>query len=207
MCRHRHFVIILACIGIALSFFASNSPTLPFDVTATHLLQSKVLLPLLPLMTFVSLWGFMPWVVIISFIFSALCFTLQLKKASIFVWLTFINYPLDTVIKLLVHRARPTPDVAMIYQHFKDYGFPSGHVTHYTVFYGFLLFVFIHANNLSKMARTLLITYCAGLIILIGPSRIYLGVHWLSDVIGGYVLGVVVLLLLIKLYRKENIEE
>ena len=93
---------------------------------------------------------------------------------------------LDPVIKLLVGRIRPmvpTP-VAMA----PGYSFPSGHTLNATVFYGVMLLVFlpIIPSRLRKLAIGLVIA----IVVLVGISRVALGVHYPSDVAGGWLLGV-----------------
>jgi undecaprenyl-diphosphatase len=93
---------------------------------------------------------------------------------------------LDPVIKLLVGRIRPmvpTP-VAMA----PGYSFPSGHTLNATVFYGVMLLVFlpIIPPRLRKLAIGLVIA----LVLAVGLSRVALGVHYPSDVVGGWLLGV-----------------
>jgi undecaprenyl-diphosphatase len=73
-------------------------------------------------------------------------------------------------------------------RHMGGYSFPSGHVVTYVAFFGFaahLAGIDVHSPTLSW----LIILPCAGMIALVGPSRIYLGAHWASDVLGAYLLG------------------
>jgi undecaprenyl-diphosphatase len=93
---------------------------------------------------------------------------------------------LDPAIKLLVGRLRPmvpTP-VAMA----PGYSFPSGHTLNATVFYGVMLLVFlpIIPPRLRKLAAGLVVA----IVVLVGISRVALGVHYPSDVAGGWLLGV-----------------
>ena len=95
-------------------------------------------------------------------------------------------------------RARPAEILYQVSRH--GYSFPSGHALIATIFYGFCAFCIIHV--LHKRWQKILVGIIAALvIILVGFSRIYLGVHWVSDVIGGWVLGVAVLSLLIILFH------
>ncbi len=81
--------------------------------------------------------------------------------------------------------------------------YPSGHTVGYVVFFGYLaLLTFLYIKN--KISRWLVFTFVALIIVLIGPSRLYLHVHWLSDVIAGYLLGAAILSGLIILRYKHN---
>lgn len=84
----------------------------------------------------------------------------------------------------------------------EGYGFPSGHVTHYTIFFGLLIYFSI-LNKKEKWAIPLGI-FSIFMLSLIGYSRIYLGAHWPKDVIAGYVLGGVFLIAGIKTYQYLN---
>jgi undecaprenyl-diphosphatase len=86
-------------------------------------------------------------------------------------------------LKWMIHRPRPVA----VYQGISAYGFPSGHTTMSVVLYGFLAIV--AARNVHGARRWG--SFVAALLIslLIGVSRLYLGVHWLSDVLGGFFIG------------------
>jgi undecaprenyl-diphosphatase len=87
------------------------------------------------------------------------------------------------ILKVVFQRPRPKTDVYVF-----SYSFPSGHVFSATVIYGFciyLTFRFIKNATVKWIVSALL----ALLILLIGFSRVYLGVHWLSDVLAGYATG------------------
>ena len=107
--------------------------------------------------------------------------------------------------KSFISRARPS-DVA--YYQVEHYSFPSGHATTALALYGLLAyFIYRHYNRSPSRSLTL---WVAGiLIILVGFSRIYLGVHFLSDVLAGYLLGLLWLLVGVSLvevmmYRKNR---
>lgn len=90
-----------------------------------------------------------------------------------------------TIVKLAV--GRPRPDVATSLTEAFGNSFPSGHSTSSLVCYGALLLAFLPA--IPRRLRPLAFVCTALLVLAIGLSRLGLGVHFLSDVVGGYVLG------------------
>lgn len=102
-------------------------------------------------------------------------------------WLSvFGGLLLNKILKLVFHRARP---------HFRDtvqsltsYSFPSGHTMIATVFYGALA-MFVIANSKSWLIRICAVAVALALIMLVAFSRIYLGAHYLSDVLGAMAEG------------------
>ena len=86
-----------------------------------------------------------------------------------------------------------------IFQSFNQYAYPSGHVLFFVVFFGFV--AYLAWKFLAGWVRWTAISICATLIVLIGPSRIYLGEHWVSDVIGSDIIGTFWLIILILLYQ------
>jgi len=117
-----------------------------------------------------------------------------------FVLLTEGAGAITAQIKLLVERPRPAGDSIEIVTAALDYSYPSGHVVGYVVLYGFLFFLVVVLYGPS-FVRSILLGVFGSLVGLVGVSRIHLGHHWVSDVVGGYALGTAYLLLLIVLYR------
>ena len=93
---------------------------------------------------------------------------------------------LNTILKVLFHRARP--DIVHLTEA-GGYSFPSGHAMVAAAFYGVIGYLlWLNLKNRSKPAWYIVVL-TFGLIIAIGMSRIYLGVHFASDVIAGYAAG------------------
>ncbi len=90
------------------------------------------------------------------------------------------------LVKYLVDRPRPPP--AIWIGHFSGASFPSGHATQSVACYATLALIV----GAGRPTRVKIVAWCvAALVVLIvGGSRVYLGAHWLTDVLGGYALGV-----------------
>ncbi len=102
----------------------------------------------------------------------------------------------NNLIKIIVHRARPI-GIALITEHF--YSFPSGHSMIAMLFYGTISY-YLYKKEVKYHKFMTIIT--AILIFLIGLSRIYLGVHYASDVIGGWLLGGILLIIITRIWEK-----
>ncbi len=129
-------------------------------------------------------------------IFSFLLVVLAKRKKTKF--LIPINICLVTIINLIIKEIikRPRPSVIRLVNE-SGYSFPSGHAMTSMAFYGLLVYL-IYKRVQNKYLKWLLITALCGLIFLIGFSRIYLGVHYVSDVISGFIAGAIYLILFIK---------
>ena len=94
--------------------------------------------------------------------------------AAAFLFLAVLAVGAAEVMKVLVHRVRSGGPLVIVVGRRTGYSFPSGHVTEYTLFFGFCFYL---AFTLLKrgILRTVLLSICAIMIILIGPSRILAG--------------------------------
>lgn len=110
-----------------------------------------------------------------------------------------INY----LLKLFFARERPF-GLALIEE--TGYSFPSGHSMVSMAYFGFLIYL-IYQGNMSTFQKTIFIMLCSVIILAIGVSRIYLGVHYPSDVLGGFFLSIAYLIVfthLVDIYRKNR---
>ena len=102
-----------------------------------------------------------------------------------------VAYGVRVVLKMLIARPRPSVDLVQVIEPTDGYSFPSGHVMYYVVFLGTLTFILLTEME-SGLGRRIALGALVLALASIGLSRIYLGVHWLGDVVGGYVFGAVV---------------
>jgi undecaprenyl-diphosphatase len=117
------------------------------------------------------------------------------------VLMTWLSSPIHSAFKLVVGRPRPTPDLVRVFQAEAGNSFPSGHAFFAIAFWGLLAY-FAFTRLQRRSVRWLTLTCLLMIILLIGASRVYLGAHWPSDVLGGYVLGALFLTTLVWLDRK-----
>lgn len=85
---------------------------------------------------------------------------------------------------------RPRPNAA-------PWGFPSGHVLSLAVFFGLVIYLITTLSSRRRRLRLVACLACAGALGAVAFSRIYLDMHWLSDVSGGFAIGTAYLLLAI----------
>ena len=119
------------------------------------------------------------WYVIVGIILLSLIFFRKYFKVIVTnaVFITLVNQAL----KFLIQRPRPN-DFQII--SVSGYSFPSGHAMISAAFYGFIFYL-IYKSNLSNKYKVLLGMFILILVVLICISRVYLGVHYLTDVIAG----------------------
>ena len=105
------------------------------------------------------------------------------------------------IVKSIIRRDRPI-DINLIVEN--GFSFPSGHSMVSFAFYGFIIY-YLYYTDLKKPIKYGLMTLLSFIILLIGLSRIYLGVHYASDVIGGFLLAFIYLVIYIKfIYKREK---
>jgi len=193
---------LLLISGIAITLAAYFFGVFKFDLKVAFALRGEDDPGIAALMTAVSFLGD-SWVPVVTvFAVAAVCAWKKRWIEAVFVVATLSSGVLGGVLKMLVGRVRP-PSFTLnpwdIFQYFNQYSYPSGHVLYFVVFYGFS--AYLAWKFLSGWLRWIIIAVCATLIVLIGPSRIYLGEHWVSDVIGSYIIGTFWLIILILLYQ------
>jgi membrane-associated phospholipid phosphatase len=93
---------------------------------------------------------------------------------------------LETLLKISFHRSRPDLWPALVTE--KTPSFPSGHATMSTVFFGGIAALVFHLSP-SVRLRAASIAGAAAVILAVGASRIFLGAHWVTDVVAGFLVG------------------
>lgn len=152
--------------------------------------------------------SFTPIVKLITWFASPVCLiiltiilfmVLKNKKISFTIGLNLVLITLlNQILKFMFERPRPT-EFNIITE--TGYSFPSGHSMISMAFYGLLIYL-IYKTIKKKYLKMSLISIISFLIIMIGISRIYLGVHYTSDVLAGFLISISYLIIYIKFVKK-----
>ncbi len=170
-------------IAITREFQESQAPWLRISMLAISYPGSSFLLPALVPLTVVIFWS------------------LGDRLEALFVaGLSACSLLINLLLKYLIHRPRPSAGLVKVIQSAIGYSFPSGHVMSYVAYFGLLFAFGVLLFRGRHWWRTALLIVSAAFVVLIGPSRVYLGDHWSSDVIGAYLIGGVLWGLAVGLY-------
>lgn len=127
---------------------------------------------------------------------------LRLRTEATFQLLAWGTAAISTLVKAFIRRPRPLPEqVRVVLAPLGGSSFPSGHTITYVGTYGFLAYI-VYSHVRPPQVRWPATLGLVGLVGLVGPSRIYQGHHWPTDVAASYLLGLSYLIALTTLYRR-----
>lgn len=203
--RGRGFLIVAlsALVGyLALLFVVRSNRSVQADLAATLRMQRAEHPALARLMHAVSWFGFRPQSLLLPLSAITGTWLLRFRIESLFLVAAWGASFLSFITKLFVRRPRPeNPIIRVIAADIRDTSFPSGHTLHYVAFWGFFMYL-TFTKTRGRAVRWISAGLVTPLIALVGPSRIYLGHHWLTDVLASYLLGIAYLLGLVWLYQR-----
>ena len=195
----KNYIIISLFAFILIATAVLFKATMKEDLLLYYLLISIKNNILLSVATLLSFLGSIKGLIVVSFF---LIFILKSNKQRIFLFLDLIGSGLIiNITKNIFLRERPIIGQNLL----ADYSFPSGHTFIAITFYGFLLYLVMKDKKVSykKLKEGLLLF----LIITIPLSRLILGVHYLTDVLGGIALGLAYLFFLIIMYESNFLKD
>jgi undecaprenyl-diphosphatase len=193
--------LVLLAGAIALSVLAGLHSRLPGDLDITQWLQDS-LFPGMGVSRLVRAVGGTEVVLGTGGAVAAVLWLLGRRRQALLLAVGLVALALlQAGIKQVVDRPRPTEDPAVaglidLRAGFSSPSFPSGHVMSPTLLYGFLLYL-SPRMALPGVLKVALLGWCAFVLTMAGPAQVYVGVHWPSDVVGGYAWAAVLLLPLI----------
>lgn len=182
------FYLWLLSGAILLSLLARYTQFFPGDRAITRNLQKNRNPWLRRFMIAISEPGFPRVGIPLTFSIAGIFWALRFRLEALFLLFSSSSTILNWIVKRLIKRPRPTSELVTVARVINEPSFPSGHVMHYMNWFGLLTY-FLATNWRSGRLRNTLIAICTSLILLVGPSRIYLGAHWPSDVLAGYIYG------------------
>ena len=201
MTKQKRWIIALVAIGIFFAILEDvfEDQILHMDVIiyqfSVVFLRNDTLTFLMKVIT--NLGNAVP-ILLITILAMVIC---RNKKINFWMLLNLIFVTgLNVVLKYGVHRNRPE-GYRLIDE--SGYSFPSGHSMVSVAFYGFFIYLIIKKVSNPYLRNTLVIALSL-LIMLIGFSRIYLGVHYASDVIGGFFISLAYLIIFITIMEKRE---
>ena len=158
-----------------------------YNFVKTYLIKEQVT----PIMKIVTFFGGATCLIGLTII---LFIIIKNKKIGLVIGINLITITiLNQLFKFILQRPRPT-EYRIINE--SGYSFPSGHSMISMAFYGFLIYL-IYKYVKNKKIKYISITLISALIIFIGISRIYLGVHYTSDVLAGFLFSISYLIIFI----------
>lgn len=173
-----------------------NGDIIGYKFISTYLMSDFVT----PIAKFITNFGGATCLISIAIILFVI---IKDKKIGISI---ILNLGIVTILNVLLKRIlqRPRPEDFRIINE-SGYSFPSGHSMISMAFYGFIIYL-IYKNVKNKYLKWTLITILGALIISIGISRIYLGVHYTSDVLAGFLIAISYLIVYISIINKFVLE-
>lgn len=216
MLKNKNHSLLWTSIGLATSFIVIFLIAFLFYILGVDLVQGldvriqELLFPsenssyyaLLPLMRVVTSFGSFHYSLVVALAFA--CYYIIYRSRYLegnIVLLSFLGmWGINALSKYIVRRERPDLDFLISVS---GYSFPSGHAMIAAGFYGTLLLIAVYSQKQKKGDPTLLIMIGISAIFLLGFSRIYLGVHYPSDVFTGFISGGVWVFCINKVFRTE----
>lgn len=201
--KNLKWVVLFICLVgfLALTEDVFNKEIMQGDIIGYKMISTFLISDFVtPIAKFITNFG---GVIFLSIATIALLLLIKNKKIGLSI---FSNIVIITILNQLLKRIlrRPRPTEFRIVEE-TGYSFPSGHSMVSMAFYGYLIYL-IYRYIKNKYIKWSLIVLLSILICLIGISRIYLGVHYTSDVLGGFLLSISYLVVYISLIKNLKIK-
>jgi undecaprenyl-diphosphatase len=188
--------LLLLFAALALALAAAGEGTLPGDIAIARAVQQPISAELDAIAKAASLIGAdFPAMVVLAVIGVALLTLLGRRDLALFLGVAAALRAIGPGLKVLIASPRPSVEAVVIVAKADGLGFPSGHAMGAALFYGAIAIIApqVVANRL--VARGVEVAAFA-MMILIALSRVRLGVHWPSDVVGGLLFGLAAICLM-----------
>jgi len=194
------FILALILIFFVIAFNYESQSMIGFDQKIGDWVRGWASDPMTAIFILITLFGNTNTYVILMIVLGGyLIIRLRRVRETLVLLINLIGiWQLNELLKRLFERSRPALEHLI---EAKGYSFPSGHAMVSVAFYGMVVFLFWTCFWKTPRSLRSVGALAAWLVLMIGLSRIYLGVHYPSDIIAGYVLGGAWLILCIAAYR------
>lgn len=201
--RAEVFYITALVIFGALAFLAHLYTYFGWDLTVSKGLQNFNSPEMKLFMRGVSLFGdrWIPWGLSAATMILFLLFGRRSEAVALLLS-TGGGELLNSLLKWLIARPRPSSETVTVFRQLHTQSFPSGHVAFYVCYFGFLFFTAYALLARGSITRRACLTLTALPVLLIGLSRVYLGEHWPSDTLGAYLSSGLWLSFSLHMYRR-----
>jgi membrane-associated phospholipid phosphatase len=194
---------ILFCGFVFLSLVVYQFPESVVDREFSEEIQEHHFPLLDATMKWISAVGVFPYSLFLVLSVALVFLLARYRKEALYTCFTLVSGLLSSTLKILIDRPRPTESVVRIVEKANHRSFPSGHVLFYVLFFGFLALLMYHLITIPKWLRIIVGFFSLFMVFTIPFSRVYLGAHWFTDVLGAFMLGLVALLVLSYLYLRK----
>ncbi len=195
--KKRFYVLICLCLFLLLAILVLKKGVLNIDNLSYEFIKNNLIND--SLTPYIKIFTNLGGALVLLGISLIIALFIKDKRISFAI---IINLALVALLNLLTkaifQRERPLIDFWLVNE--SGYSFPSGHATVSMAFYGFLIYLVY--NHFKKKYRWYIISLLAIIIVFVGISRIYLGVHYLSDVLAGFLFSIIYLMFFIYFYNQ-----
>lgn len=201
-------LVLLILAFTTLSVFIAKHPILPFDVKVSLAIQKLQSGWMDKMMLGISFFGELPYSLLSVLLVAGIFYWQKFRREAFYIAMILFSGLIILCVKNLINRPRPTTFYVRLVEVNRFQSYPSGHVLSYVLFFGFLIILMRTLKQIPQTTRRIITDISAFLILMIAPSRIYLGAHWFTDIIGGFLLGIICLFPLCYFYfRNKPVQE
>lgn len=192
-------------LALPLSVLAAGDNVLEPDVAVTHEVQEVNAPGTSPMVTFLNELGSITGLLAVSSAVAATLLYAGRRRDALFAMIPVATAQLANFsLKYLFSSPRPTTDLVAVTDPSHGFGFPSGHTMTTVVVAGSIAFILLRGVD-CRWRRALIIGTATAIALGMGFSRVYVGAHWPSDVLGAYLWGIAFTALMIIAYQANRL--
>lgn len=202
MKNKKYIIISLSILFVILSILVMLDLTVGIDDFVYNLItfkQNNIITNIYKSITFL---GSTTFIILLCIVFLIMFIILKKKNTGIIISVVLIiSTIVNNILKIIFRRSRPEV-LALVVE--DSFSFPSGHTMASVSMYGILIYIILK-SNLNKKLKIILSIILGLLPLLVGLSRVYLGAHFITDIIGAFIISSILLLIEINIIDKKNL--